>query len=316
MRSPRVYLAMFRQWIDIARGRSYQHVPQAMGRVFRADSLHGYFNDLTHKVDWDGLETDNGIPQAREVNGERVTPPILVLQKGLGHWDTWLLQSRQRDRDRFLRIADWALQQQDREGGWRLRPRLQQRLATPYSAMAQGEGVSVLVRAFQITEDPRYLDAAHRAGELLVKPIAQGGVARHTAEGLVLEEFPMDPPNTVLNGWVFSLMGLRDLTLVSGESRFDEALDSTVEALQTSLDKFDGGYWSIYDTKGNIASPFYHDLHIAQLKGLAAAFPERASDFDSFRQRFESQKASVFSRLRAIGGKVVQRIQNPTNVIQ
>ena len=47
-----------------------------------------------------------------------------------------------------------------------------------YSAMAQGEGISVLTRAFSESNDSKYLNAAIKASELTLKPIKNGGTAR------------------------------------------------------------------------------------------------------------------------------------------
>ena len=79
----------------------------------------------------------------------RVHHPILLLRKALGYWDSWLGSERQAATlASFLQIARWTLDSQDENGGWEAWPPFQDNGHLPYSAMTQGEAMSVLVRAF------------------------------------------------------------------------------------------------------------------------------------------------------------------------
>ena len=49
-----------------------------------------------------------------------------------------------------------------------------ERAALPYSAMTQGEAVSVLVRAFSATGEDAYLEGARRALSPMLLPIRKG----------------------------------------------------------------------------------------------------------------------------------------------
>ena len=64
----------------------------------------------------------------------------------------------------------------------------------------------------------------------------------------------------------FSIWGIYDYYKITRDIKVKEILDKTLVTLTQTLGKFDSGYWSMYDLGGRITSPFYHNLHIAQLK--------------------------------------------------
>lgn len=308
-----LYLAMFRHWGGMLSGRGYWHAPQGLGCQFVPGKLAGYYNDLTGKTRWNGATDDNGLILNQRADGTVVRYPTAIFQQALGHWDLWLASGRTSPahRDVFLAGARWALEHQDQAGGWSVWSLLGTHDRSEYSSMTQGEGASLLVRAFEVSRDERFLDAARRALALMLLPVDRGGVAREVPGGLVLEEVANRRENAVLNGWVFSLFGLYDYLLVRRDDEAAAALDRTLSALCLWLPRYYGSYWSLYDTQGALASPFYHHLHIAQLSALEMAFPERAPQFAHARQRFERQAASRLWTLRAVFAKAAQKLRQP-----
>jgi hypothetical protein len=304
------YAALARRWTAMLFGQSYWHVPQGPGTQFVPGELRGYFNDLTAKTEWKGPVDPRGLPLVKPQNGSTVVFPITVFQKALGHWDRWLAGAHTENghREAFLTAARWALAGQDDRGGWIAWPVLGMRLASPYSAMAQGQGISLLARAYAATNDPACLRAAERALPLLLTPVAEGGTAHQAPEGLVLEEYPRAEPDSVLNGWVFALFGLYDLGLVRTSPTQAEALASTLGALTRRLPAYDAGFWSYYDARGALASPFYHRLHVSQLSVLEEAFPAQAATFTAARAAFERQARSAACRTRALAQKAWQKL--------
>lgn len=312
-----IYLAMLRRWLILAKGDSYWHLDQGVGGRFVPGQLAGYYNDLSGKTRWDGPVDGRGLPLSRTLEGKLVHFPTNIFQKSLGHWDAWLWSDR-KDADhyeQFARSACWALSSQDDCGGWEVGPLLGLQYASPYSAMAQGEGMSVLARAFLTTGEDIYLESARRALSPLLLEVSEGGTCRRTLEGLVLEEVPLEEPATILNGWVFALYGLYDLFLVHGSSEVREALEASLNGLIIHLPEYDAGFWSYYDTQGNLASPFYHRLHIAQLRALELTFPDRAARFAPLRETFEKQLSSRLNRARAVASKGYQKLRRPPDVV-
>jgi hypothetical protein len=309
----KIYFYYFKHWGLLLLSKSYWHKEQAVGRFFSPLRLDGYFNDLTQKTKWPGITDKNGMPLVKTLSGRYIYNPVTIFQKALGHWDIWIGSNRQ-DKvqyKEFLNVADWALNTMDGNGGWPVWPKILKDSISQYSAMAQGQGISVLVRAFSATGKKEYLKSAERSLGLLLKDAYEGGTSRRADRGLIFEELPLRKPNTILNGYIFALFGLYDFILTKNERFVKSALDNSLNALADSIAKYNAGFWSFYDSAGNLASPFYHKLHIAQLKGLEMAFPENHSEFTKTRVIFEKQYSNYFNRLRAVTIKVFQKILNP-----
>jgi heparosan-N-sulfate-glucuronate 5-epimerase len=313
--SPRVglYLRMASRYGQMIAGKSYAHRHQGLGMHFVPGRLSGYYSDLSHKTEWPDPVDRAGLPLDQSPGGEYIYHPIVILQKALGHWDRWLGSERRSVQHlaSFLQIAGWALDSQDDKGGWEVWSLFGTTGALPYSAMAQGEAMSVLVRAFSTTGDDAYLEGARRALAPMLLPIKEGGTSWRASEGLVLEEIPFRAPETILNGWIFALYGLYDLTLVDDAQEAREALEATLSALLARLHMYDAGYWSFYDTSGTLASPFYHRLHIAQLEALELSYPDHAGRFRTLRETFQAQLTSRPNVARAVVIKSYQKLRNP-----
>lgn len=151
-----------------------------------------------------------------------------------------------------------------------------------HSALAQGEAVSLLVRAAQALERPELVELAVRVAEPLLDPASP--LVASTPEGPVLQEYPTDPPAHVLNGWLLALWGLHDLagTPAAGSGaarRAAVAFADGATAVVARIDRYRTPVgWSLYDLYPhplpNVASPFYHRLHVAQLQRQAELAPD------------------------------------------
>lgn len=315
----KTYAAMFRSWIEIATGNSYYHKPQDLGALFVAGELRGYFNDMRHKADWPGEMDAAGVPLMTDVQGDQHRFPTAAFQKGLGHWDRWLEAGEAPDHPQLgalLRISEWALEAQDDDGGFPWPEAFRTgRMTTLCSGMSQGEAASMLVRAHAATGDARFLDAAHLALAKLLQPVSEGGCSARVEGGFRLEEYPYEPPNTVLNGWSFCLVGLYDMQLVDPRPAYASALKETVATLVSLLPRYDLGYWTRYDLGGMVASPFYHRVHVAQMQALMMMFPEHADALRPYRDRFARYQSSKRCRARALARKVQQKLVDPPRAI-
>ena len=124
-------------------------------------------------------------------------------------------------------------------------------------------------------------------------------------ENLVLLEYEHEP--AVLNGWIFAAFGFYDVWLATKEEKYQTVFERTVRTLQSFLPRFDNSFWSMYDLKGRIASPFYHNLHIAQFQALSMLF--EGSSFDQFRKKFEKYRKNPFKKTKALFFKAIQKIK-------
>ncbi|CAK1582341.1 unnamed protein product [Parnassius mnemosyne] len=191
----------------------------------------------------------------------------------------------------FLAAAAWLVRAQRARGGWPVPAR---RHVAPgaadlrpgwHSAMSQGHGISVLARAYYRSGDSTYLRAAQRALLLLDVPSHAGGVKALWMDKYVwYEEYPTTPPLFVLNGFIYTLLGLYDLYVIEGENSISLAkkmFDDGMTSLKTLLPLFDTGSGSFYDLRHftlgispNLARWDYHATHVNQLYLLAGLDPD------------------------------------------
>lgn len=279
-------------------GKSVYHVNQGLGKAI---DKGGYYNDLTQKVLMgDNNLDENGIPFLEHSDGSHIQMPTMIFQYGLGAYDLWLIEGNKSYLDRAILCAEWAIEHQNKNGSWNnffyIFP------DNPYSAMPQGEGASLLLRIYSETNDKQWLNAAKKSIDYMLMDIRSGGVSEYTNDDLFLYEYTHLP--LVLNGWIFAIFGLYDLSLQLPE--YKPLLLRTLSTLKHVLPQYDNGYWSLYNDAGAISSPFYHNLQIAQLKAVYLLTNEYA--FDDYSRRWEKFQKNTFSKNKAFLVKVIQKI--------
>lgn len=141
------------------------------------------------------------------------------------------------------------------------------------SAIVQGLVISALVRAYTIKQDEDYLNLALKASNILLIPVEEGGLLATSKWGEAYEEYPSTPYSHVVNGFIFCLIGLKDLHMVSRNDKVGDLFDKGIETLIKMIDDWILPHWSKYDlldiTKGsavNLATRHYHYLHIDQME--------------------------------------------------
>ena len=281
-------------------GKSIYHVDQSLGQVI---DQGGYYNDLTQKVVMGDSNLDEmGIPFLEHSDGSHVQMPTMVFQYGLGAYDLWLLEKKDSYRNKVKLCSDWACDKQEESGAWNnffyIYPE------NPYCAMAQGEGVSLLIRAYQLFGDDRYIKCAKKAIEFLLTDCRSGGVSKYDDSGVILLEYTHLP--VVMNGWIFALWGLYDYCKIEPDQKTQDLYNKTVKTLIALLPKFTLTYWSKYDLGGMIASPFYHHLHIAQMEAMYQITGEEL--FKDYAEKWSRQEHNVCCKGLAFLIKVLQKI--------
>lgn len=246
--------------------------PQVRAAFDVDDPLASYYNDLS------GVAREYGSPQAARdwcallVHRREQLVPVTVLQLALGAWQLrgedphWL--------DVVGDVCDWLSKDFDECGRIAYLQSMPHtfRLDAPWhSAMAQGQAVSLLVRAARDLHRPELLAWATCAARSLIDP--QLGLIAQTPQGPVLQEYPTERPSHVLNGWIWGLWGLHDLAHAENDPQAREAFEAGVSCLVARLPQYEvAGGWTRYDLYphpiAHVASPFYHRLHIEQLVAL------------------------------------------------
>ena len=227
----------------------------------------------------------------------RAYNPITTSQYGLALYEEYLRGDASALPGFFVQ-ADWLVDTMAPDGGLYYEFDLPGRgLEAPWlSGMAQGEAISVLVRAYYESDDERYLDAALLAFEPLAREFDDGGVLyRDPAGGAWLEEYPQDPPSHVLNGALFALFGLYDLVRATDDARVSDLFDEATRTLAENLDRYEEDGWVRYQLTGEEAwaTRTYYGLHIEQLRALAAITGD-----ERFEQRAEEWERPLVSERR------------------
>lgn len=252
-----------KKWYNMLAGNSVHHVNQDEGKIYSKDSVKGYYNNLTEKITRFG-RSDNHYPLTYVDTGEEIEFSIAIFQYGLAAYDLYLLSDKS-DKDSLAKVkscADWAVDNQQEDGAWVTFE--YENPEYPYSSMAQGEGMSLLIRAYIEFGKEQYLEAARKAKDFMLIPIEKGGTTKYKDNDVYFYECPREP--LILNGWIFSIWGLYDYWKFTKDSESKKVLDMTLNTLERELPSYDLGYWSKYEDKSRIASPFYHHLHVAQLR--------------------------------------------------
>jgi hypothetical protein len=87
-----------------------------------------------------------------------------------------------------------------------------------------------------------------------------------------IEEYLVDPPSHILNGFIWALWGVYDYARWADSSPARELFSACVSTIESALPDYDTGRWSLYELPAGSASMpasrYYHGLHIVQLRVL------------------------------------------------
>lgn len=214
--------------------------------------------------------------------------PNAIAQSALGFYELYLdalgagdFSSLDRHKNDFLTQAEWFLDHgrpvSDDIRLWEYEFDFEGRelQKAPWrSALAQGQALSVLIRAFQLTGNPSYSEAAHKGFNAFRRDGYEHphGVICKDDEGVWLEEVFFSKPNHILNGLIWALWGVRDYMIWTGDPYAVRLYNQSEQTLADHLHLYDLGFWTAYDDprglKGPLmpTSPYYHRLHTVQME--------------------------------------------------
>jgi hypothetical protein len=288
-----------------------------VGSQLISGRVHGYYIDLTSKA------VARGWP-----------PPwfpwpgfhrfMAMGQWGLGSYERYLNGEGEAYLAQAAQAGEYLIAEQEtsgrRAGAWlepRDYPHTFQMRGPWASAMAQGQCASLLVRLFLETGVERFALAARSALRPLEVPTQDGGVQALLDGRPFPEEYPTRPPSLVLNGAIYALWGVYDVSLGLDDDAGRRVFNEGRETLTANLHRWDTGHWSRYDLYPhpltNVASFSYHALHINQLRAFDAIAP--GYGFADRAARFEGYGLNRFNRARAYLEKVAFRVLVPRNRI-
>jgi len=278
-----------------------------------------YYMPFTYKADYKGSFDDKGIPLLNYHGAVgKQHNPIAIAQYALGHYN---LFKRTRDKKHlgiFLNQANWLVENLELNSqglyvwnhhfDWEYRGTLK---APWYSALAQGQGISALVRAYLETKKEKYLHSTRKAFETFKHETKECGVVYTDKNGYVwLEEVIVDPPSHILNGFIWALWGIYDYYLATNDELAFRLFNRCVETLRDNLHKYDTGFWSLYELPGTrvrmLTSYFYHSLHVVQLRVMYKLAGEPV--FKDYADRWEGYRKNKLFRLRALAQKSIFKL--------
>ncbi len=259
---------------------SFWHdVPEINEAAFNnASENNEYFMKFSMKADYAGHLDKDGIPML-DYHGNIGLKynPIAISQYGLGNINKYLRDRDQTRLDKAIAAAGWFLNNIETNGNgigvWyhKFDFEYARLLKNPwYSGLAQGQILSFMVRIYNITKNEKYLKCAHKILASFKEDIYNGGVVyEDSKKNLWIEEYITFPPMHILNGFIWALWGIYDYMLLTGSPVAKEIYERSIDTLINNLERYDCGFWSLYDLSDkimkNLASPFYHKLHIVQL---------------------------------------------------
>jgi heparosan-N-sulfate-glucuronate 5-epimerase len=306
------YRRIFRSYLMPGQSQlTFWHETPQVNPSASFDTVGEYYMPFSAKADYPGHHDSAGIPMLN-YHGRIGTQynPIAIAQWGLGNYNLFKNTQRPERNKNFLAASDWLCThlEQNSRGLWVWNHHFDWEYRTTlkspwYSGLAQGQGISLLVRAHAETGSAKYLDAAKLAFQSFLTSTDEGGVSfvdEHS--GLWFEEYIVSPPTHILNGFIWAIWGMHDYSLATADTSAHHLFTRSVSTLRTNLHRYDAGFWSLYEESGTrlpmLASSFYHRLHIVQLRVMHRLTGEKV--FSEYAGRWEAYAQSRSLRTRAL----------------
>ncbi len=284
-----------------------------------AHTLGEYYMSFAEKAQYAGPHDAQGIPLLNYHGAIGLQyNPIAVAQWGLGNYNRFAVSGSVEAYGKFLRATNWLCDHLEKNSdglhvwnhhfNWEYRQELR---APWYSGLAQGQAISLLLRAHAETGEAKYLSSAALAFRSFLADAESGGVSFKDQENNIwFEEYLVSPPTHILNGFMWAAWGVYDYFLATGSREAMSLFGAAVKTLEENLHRYDLGFWSRYELSGTllpmIASPFYHRLHVTQLRVMHRITAERI--FDQYATRWEGYARSTTKRGRALCYKGVFKL--------
>jgi len=251
------------------------------------------------------LDTD-GVP-LYQINGNGYYHPVYISQYALGAFEYYLNTGNKEAKKAFLTCAAWLRDNLRRhndffywEYGFQIEFPGGLYKIPWFSAMAQGQGASVLLRAFCETRQEEYLSAAEKAIEPIFHTLSDGGISVVECNDYIFpQEYPTNPPSDILNGAITAYIGVYEYYKVTGDLRVKQFCDKIIRTFLAVIDQYDTGHWSLYSRRPKyLATRYYNSVHVAQLKALYLITEEEK--FLKYSRKFESYQNNWVNRTRYI----------------
>jgi len=108
-----------------------------------------------------------------------------------------------------------------------------------------------------------------------------------------IEEYPLEHPVKILNGFIYALFGVYDLFKKTNNASASLLWAEGIETIKLNLHRYDLGSWSKYDLLDELpATRFYNEVHVKQLIALYRIttdnmFLDYAKKWDKYTRRIQ-----------------------------
>lgn len=269
---------------------------------------YGVWRKFTN--DGEVVISPSGLPQVRD--GDKLYWNTVTLSHfGLTMYGR-VLAGDESARQPFFAAVEKMLELQAPTGGFPYPSRQHRQTTLPdgwVSAMAQGNALSVFARALRLKNDERYRRAGDLAFANLMTPVEQGGARTSLAtldpslaRYIFFPEYPAQPIDYTLNGYMYALLGVYDWSSTESASRARaaEAFGQGMRTLEKLLPLHDVQGYSTYDLAHLVlkvppyVAPDYLGIHVHLLHALNSVAPSPVL------QRYERQWAAKIDAMNAL----------------
>ncbi len=298
---------------------SFWHSNPTINKNYNKKALGPYYMSFHSKANYNGFFDKDGIPMLNYHGSIGLQyNPISIAQWGLGNYNLFLESKEHIYYEKFIRSANWLVNNMEKNKFgfyvWMHHFNFEYRdtLISPwYSGLAQGQGISVLIRAFKETNEDIYKDTIEKALKVFDKDIKSGGVNHIDSNGdSWIEEYIVFPPTHILNGFIWGLWGLYDYAIFFQDKKILEKFLSYSTTITKNLKKYDIKYWSKYEQSNKIipmiSSKFYHRLHIVQLKIMMDLTGDEK--YLKYAERWQKQLNNFFYRQISLLHKAIFKV--------
>ena len=195
---------------------TFWHNEPKMNLDIKKDSIGPYYMQFREKANFNSTLDSRGIPMLDYQGSIGLQyNPIAISQWGLGNYNLWYETKSKKYFEKFMLSANWLVDNlKKNKFGFKVWMHhfdfeYRDTLKSPwYSGLAQGQGISLLVRAFKETNKTIYKNAAYDALEVFKVSVDSGGVNYCDSDGNNwIEEYIVTPPTHILNGFMWGLWG-------------------------------------------------------------------------------------------------------------
>jgi len=213
--------------------------------------------------------TRNGLYIGKQWN------PVTISRNVNSNYENYKKTGNETSKEFLINNANWLIKNAKNYGEYSLLeynfPFPTYDMPSPWrSGMAQGVALKAMIKAHEVTNEAKYLEA----GKLFLKSffieVKDGGVTYKTDDGWWYEEYAHENGKQpkVLNGMIYTVFGIYDFYKYTNDTEAKFLFVQGIKSLKTNLPKYDRNGYSYYDILNKPSGDFYHNVHLTQTAKL------------------------------------------------